>query len=248
MRTSTRPTVVVVTCEHGGNRIPPAYATLFRDHEYVLSTHRGYDPGALDMARSLARAFDAVLISSTVSRLLVDLNRSIGHPALHSKVMRAAPESIRGEVQRRYYVPYRRKVESAVRAAVDRGARVVHISSHSFAPRLAGVVRRADAGLLYDPRRSAERELCACWRDALRIRTKWRVRRNYPYAGTSDGLTQYLRTRFASSAYSGIELEINQNRVRAGARAWASDRAMVVSALGDALGCWRIHPNSKGAQ
>ena len=73
---------VIITCEHGGNRIPAPYRPLFRGMQAQLATHRGFDHGALVMARALAAAFKAPLISACVSRLLIDLNRSIGHPRL----------------------------------------------------------------------------------------------------------------------------------------------------------------------
>ena len=62
---------LLVTCEHGGNRVPKRYRRLFAGWESVLASHRGYDPGALTLARELARAFDAPLVASTVTRLLV---------------------------------------------------------------------------------------------------------------------------------------------------------------------------------
>ena len=63
---------LVITCEHGGNRIPSLYRDLFHDYQVLLDSHRGFDPGALVMARALAAAFAAPLVASTVSRLLVD--------------------------------------------------------------------------------------------------------------------------------------------------------------------------------
>src|SRR6267142_572465 len=81
----------VFTCEHGGNRIPAPYRRLFREQRALLDSHRGYDPGALVMAKALASAYRAPLVASTVSRLLIDLNRSIGHPQLFSTMTRAAP-------------------------------------------------------------------------------------------------------------------------------------------------------------
>ena len=41
----------LITCEHGGNRIPPRYRDLFAGCEALLQSHRGYDPGALTLAR-----------------------------------------------------------------------------------------------------------------------------------------------------------------------------------------------------
>ena len=81
----------IVTCEHGGNRIPAPYRPLFARHAALLATHRGYDPGAQQMARALAVALHAPLVTATVSRLLIDLNRSLGHPRLHFEATRDLP-------------------------------------------------------------------------------------------------------------------------------------------------------------
>jgi len=198
----------------------------------LLNSHRGYDPGALVMAKALARAFSAPLVSSTVSRLLIDLNRSIGHAQLYSAATRAAPAALRDEIVAQYYLPYRAQVERRVRQAVPRGRRVIHISSHSFTPDLDGKVRSADVGLLYHPGRHGEVELCARWKAALAaFAPQLRVRRNYPYAGKGDGLTSYLRLRFAPDAYVGIELEVNQSIVLAAGRRWTVLRSVLIDSL-----------------
>jgi predicted N-formylglutamate amidohydrolase len=226
----------LITCEHGGNRIPAPYRRLFRGRRALLDTHRGYDPGALVMARVLAGAFRAPLVSSTVSRLLVDLNRSIGHPQLFSAVTRGVPAALRSKIAERHYRPYRAQVEGLVEQATSRGRRVVHISSHSFTPVLNGKVRRADVGLLYHPGRRGERELCARWKAALAAAApQVRVRRNYPYAGKGDGLASYLRRRFPPGAYVGIELEVNQGIVLAGGRRWKALRRVLADSLRTAL-------------
>ena len=36
-----KPPALVITCEHGGNLIPAAYAELFEDLQALLETHRG---------------------------------------------------------------------------------------------------------------------------------------------------------------------------------------------------------------
>lgn len=232
--------VCLVTCEHGGNRIPAPYASLFRGCRRVLETHRGYDPGALAMARTLARMLGARLVTSSVSRLLVELNRSPGRQFLCSPVMRRAPQQVRDDVCRRYYVPYRSEVEAFIARAIHAGRRVLHVSSHSFTPLLAGRVRAADVGLLYDPTRDGERRLCCHWQAALRAHApRWITRRNYPYLGVSDGFTTWLRNRFPERGYMGIELEINQKRVRDRRAVPAPERSAVVRALRDALAAQR---------
>jgi predicted N-formylglutamate amidohydrolase len=222
----------VVTCEHGGNRIPARYRYLFHRHASLLATHRGYDPGALVMARQLAAALHAPLVTSTVSRLLIDLNRSIGHPQLFSAAIRSADATLRERIVEQYYLPYREQVEQLVRRSVSRGRRVIHISSHSFTPELYGKARQADVGLLYDPGRRGEVKLCDRWKETLmRMTPDLRVRRNYPYAGKGDGLTSYLRQQFSPAAYVGIELEINQKIVFAAGRRWTAVRRVLVDSL-----------------
>jgi len=222
----------IITCEHGGNRIPAPYRRLFRGQRALLNSHRGYDPGSLVMAKALASSWRAPLVASTTSRLLVDLNRSIGHPQLFSAVTRAAPAQTRAQIVDEYYRPYRVQVECLVRQAVSRGHRVIHISSHSFAAELDGKVRGTDVGLLYHPARRGEAEVCARWKQAFAASApEFRVRRNYPYAGKGDGLTSHLRLHFRQSDYVGIELEINQGVVLAADRRWAALRPLLIDSL-----------------
>ena len=222
----------IITCEHGGNRIPAPYRRLFRGQRALLDSHRGYDPGSLVMAKALAGGFGAPLVASTTSRLLIDLNRSIGHPRLFSTVTRAAPAQTRAQIVEQHYRPYRRQVERLVGQAVARGHRVIHISSHSFTAELDGKVRGADVGLLYHPARRGEAEVCARWKDSLAaLASDLRVRRNYPYAGKGDGLTSHLRLRFAQSDYVGIELEVNQSIVLAAGRRWTTLRRKLIDSL-----------------
>ena len=192
------------------------------------------------MARAFARAFGAPLVSSTVSRLLVDLNRSIRHPQVFSEAMRVAPGPLRDTVVERFYRPYRERVERLVRQAVSRGRRVIHVSSHSFTPELHGKVRSADVGLLYHPGRRGEVALCALWKESLAsLAPELRVRRNYPYSGKSDGFTAFLRRRFPAIEYIGIELEINQGIIQEGGRAWRQRRTLVIKSLAQAIRQWR---------
>lgn len=226
----------LITCEHGGKRIPPRFRSLFSGHEQLLASHRGYDAGALAMAKLLAKTLAAPLLVSTTSRLLVDLNRSIRHPQLHFTTVRQASAATRSDIVQHYYLPYRNQAETAIATAIAQGSMVIHISSHSFTPELNGNVRQADIGLLYDPARLAEATLCACWQAAFKSRLPLlRVRKNYPYTGKSDGLTSYLRRRFAAESYAGIELEINQKHVLHHKRQWPGLQHDVISTLLEAL-------------
>lgn len=226
------PVSVVVSCEHGGNRIPPAYQSFFQGHEALLASHRGYDPGALLMAKAIARQFGAPLFAAATSRLLIDLNRSVGHPQLFSEITRNLPAAAKQQILARYYRPYRERVETAIADAIQQGQRVLHLSSHSFTPQLHGEVRKAGIGLLYDPSSEWEQSLCRRWQQSLRQELPGlTIRRNYPYTGTADGFTAYLRRRYASGWYAGIELEVNQKYFLDDRGKWRSLRRMIVATL-----------------
>lgn len=201
---------IVISCEHGGADVPATYRALFKGHERRLASHRGHDPGALALARQFARATGATLHFATVTRLLVELNRSRHHPSLFSDITRSLSTEERDRILAEYYFPYRQAVAESIAAALAR-RRVVHLSVHSFTPVLDGETRRADAGLLYDPSRPLESRFARRWQAALALaRPDAVIRRNYPYLGKSDGLVTALRRRFPKQRYVGLELEVNQ--------------------------------------
>jgi predicted N-formylglutamate amidohydrolase len=204
---------LLLSCEHGGARIPPRYQHLFerRAGQRALGSHRGCDLGALPLARRLSRALHAPLRASTVSRLLVDLNRSIGHPSLFSEFSQSLDATERERLLARHYFPHRNGIESWIEERCRSGHRVVHVGVHSFAPSIEGSLRIADVGLLYDPARESERLFCKDWKETLADTDPHLcIRRNYPYLGKADGLVTYLRAVFDESQYLGIEIELNQ--------------------------------------
>ena len=94
---------------------------------------------------------------------------------------------------------------------------MIHLSSHSFTPELDGKVRNADIGLLYDPARQHEGNLCERWKALLKTcAAESTHRRNYPYAGKGDGLTTSFRRHLPPRPYVGIELEVNQEHIFTG--------------------------------
>lgn len=234
--------VLIVTCEHGGHALPPAFAPLFKEHRSLLNSHRGWDPGALELAWDLAHALGAPCFASTTTRLLVDLNRSVGHRQLFSEITRPLARAARQEIIALHYRPYRDAVERKVARYIEAGRSVLHVASHSFTPVLDGVVRRADVACLYDPRRPTESDLAGRWLSAFaRREPSLRLRRNYPYQGRGDGLTAFLRKRFPDAAYAGIELEVNQAFVAQGGAPWVRLRSDLIDALAEARTAARGH-------
>lgn len=227
---------LVLTCEHGGCEVPAAYRSLFCGQERLLKSHRGYDPGSLELSQHLAATLPAPLIASTVTRLLVELNRSLGHPRLFSSLTQSLDTNERKALLSDFYEPHRVRVEKAIKAALARPGAAFHLGVHTFTPVMKGSVRRADIGLLYDPSRKLERSWATAWRTALRKRRPdLVVRRNYPYLGVSDGLTSSLRRQIASNNYAGLELEVNQRWFRRGGNSWEKLKTDLAETLRESL-------------
>jgi predicted N-formylglutamate amidohydrolase len=204
---------IVLSCEHASNAIPEPFRKAVRIDRTIRESHRGWDIGALHVAELLAPVLKAQLVAATFSRLLVDANRNTRHPHLFSPYSRNLNEADKALLLTKHHGAYRTEVERVLRKAMASGP-VLHLSIHSFTPILDGIERNADIGLLFDPARKQESRFCRELQGKLREQpTPLRVRRNYPYRGTNDGLTTALRCKFPDDQYLGIEIEINQARL-----------------------------------
>lgn len=198
----------LITAEHASNRVPGRWQALFAGDPLVLDSHRAWDPGTGELARALAGTLNAPLLMGRITRLLVDLNRSASHPGLFSEFSRTLPTAGRKALLDAYWTPYwqsyRRHVESLPPP-------VIHLACHSFVPVLEGRVRETDFGLLYDPARQLEKRWCDSLADAIVSRLPGlRVRRNFPYRGTANGLGQQHRRCFDAGRLVTVEIEFNQ--------------------------------------
>lgn len=213
---------LMLTCEHASNKLPAAFKKAVPAE--VLKTHRAYDIGAVQVFRKLVKfAKPEFYCEGKFSRLFVDLNRTITNKSAFSEyydALEARDKSAakKAKVQATaYWQEYRAAIGKFVDSALKpktRAARsepeIVHLGIHSFTPVLNGKVRNADIGILYDPTRPQERAYANVIKAEIkRLYPAMKVRFNYPYKGTSDGLTTTLRKKFGQR-YVGIEIEINQ--------------------------------------
>jgi len=203
---------LLLTCEHASNRVPRALETLFRQQKRsLLSSHRAWDPGALPIARTLAKSLKAPLLEGQFSRLVIDLNRSPQHRGVFSELTRRLPLVERKRLLETLHAPFHDKARRHIHRGLAQRRYLCHFSIHSFTPMLNGEVRNCEIGILYDPRRPHEKRLAIALKAALqRQLPEIRLRMNYPYRGTSDGHTSQLRRSFPDAQYAGIELEFNQ--------------------------------------
>lgn len=202
---------LIITCEHAGNMLPPEYNHLFSNDPEVLTTHRGWDPGAWDVALYLAHHFNVEAHGCFTTRLLIEANRSLHNNQLFSDYTYNLSEAEKQKLIQVIYMPYRTRAEHIIAHAPTP---VIHLSIHTFTPVLNGEIRNVDIGLLYDPARTGETRFCDLLSHALTSELKsFSIRYNEPYKGTDDGFTTYLRTQHADELYQGIEIELNQKYI-----------------------------------
>ncbi len=199
---------LLVTCEHAGNLIPDGFADCFQHAGETLISHEGWDPGAWPIATALARELGAPLYGCHISRLLVEVNRSLHHPQLFSRYTHQLDQAEKQRVINEWYLPYRNQVENEINRSPKP---VLHLSIHTFTPIFNGVKREVEIGLLFDPARKYESQFCQDYLNALLpVPPAHNIQFNQPYLGVDDGFTTYLRSRFEDAAYAGIEIEISQ--------------------------------------
>lgn len=200
----------LITCEHAGNFVPANYRYLFLGNEAVLDTHRGIDIGAGPLAENLADSLKLPLYVNVVSRLLIDSNRSKFNPELYSEFSKTLDPVVKKFLMKKYYTAYRQQVYEWIKEKARKTDSVVHLSIHTFTPVLKGEVRSADIGILYDEKREPEAKIARQLVSELGIfASHFVTKHNYPYLGTADGFTTYLRKDFRAQNYSGIEIEVN---------------------------------------
>ena len=216
---------LLFTVEHGDNKVPDEFAHLFTGAESVLASHRGYDPGAGELAIRFSTRFHAPYEHAEITRLLIDQNRSRNNRrALFSEYTRDLSHEEKERIIDVCYWPYQYLVRRRVETLLAESATVLHLAIHSFTPELKGAVRNCDVGLMYDPSREAESSFCRHWQDALlHLAPDLRVRRNDPDRGVSDGIVPAMRRQFPPARYVGLQIEVNQ-RFPFGDREWGLNR------------------------
>ena len=205
--------ILILTCEHASNKLPAAFKNAVPAE--ILKTHRAYDIGAAQVFRKLVKfAKPEFSCEGKYSRLFVDLNRTITNKSAFSDYLH---DNANAKAQATaYWTEYRTAIEKFVESALRtktraaKSATIVHLGIHSFTPELNGKVRNTDIGILYDPACPQERAYAQVIKAEIkRLYPTMKVRFNYPYKGTTDGLTTTLRKKFGQH-YVGIEIEINQ--------------------------------------
>ena len=235
---------VLVTCDHASRRVPKALRDLGLGAE-SLKLHIGWDIGAADVSRHLARKLDAPAILAGFSRLVIDCNRDIDDPTSMAAVSDGVPVpgnrnlSPGAKAQRieALFRPYHASIE----AALDRfAARHVHpavLSIHSFTPTMNGIARPWHIGILWDKDpRMAVPMLAALRREAELV-----VGDNEPYSAREPaGYT--VRTHAEKRGLPHLNVEIRQDLLATdrGTVEWADRLVWVLTPILEDPGLYHV--------
>jgi len=226
---------LVIVCAHAGKAVPrgadPGVA------QADLDRHIGWDIGALAVARRLAEAFDATLVATRYSRLVIDANRYPFDPAAMPEISDGTP--VPGNVGLSPAARWRRVVElhrpyhDAIAAEIERLGAPFFLSVHSMTdrPRATGRPRPWQVALSRAGRCPASKAALA----VLRADRAITVGDNEPYAldfGEDFTTPEHAVRR----GLSHLQVEFRQDLIAdaAGAQAWADRFAPALSAAMEA--------------
>lgn len=205
---------VLILCEHASNHIPAVWGDLglsLADRQ----AHIAWDPGALGLARGLARRMEATLIHAPVSRLVYDCNRGPDMPG--AMPARSEVYDIPGnaaidgrERQRRteaVYLPWANGLHNLIATRIAQGRRPVILTIHSFTPVYFGKPRAVEFGIIHD----ADPALALAIHAASRS-TGLRAEVNEPYSAKDD-VTHTLRLHATPYGLPNAMLELRNDLI-----------------------------------
>lgn len=207
------PGKLVITCEHASSRVPPPLCPTIEDREW-LATHYGFDIGAAEVVRELARRTNSLGILAQFSRLVCDANRHASHPEwICLEIEGYAPSfnrhldsSERIRRRRTYYDPYHEAVDRLL--ALHDPDDVLLVAVHSFTPRLGQEVREMEIGVLFDQHESLARDLARL----IGEQTGYHTALNQPYSGF-DGMIYSVCRHGQELGVPYLEVEVRQDLV-----------------------------------
>mgnify|MGYP000476905408 CR=1 FL=1 len=202
-------------CEHAANAFPGEFGTLGLAGA-ARSAHIAWDPGALGLARELARLTDSALVHAGVSRLIYDCNR----PPQADGAMPARSElfhvpgnaAIDGDERLRrseaVYLPFHDRLHAEIARRLALGRPTVLVTIHSFTPVYFGKPRSVEFGVIHD----ADKALATAVTAAARAAGWAAAALNEPYSA-GDGVTHTLRLHATPYGLANVMLEIRNDLI-----------------------------------
>ncbi|HLI13515.1 MAG TPA: N-formylglutamate amidohydrolase [Alphaproteobacteria bacterium] len=228
----------LLVCDHASRRVPRALGNLGLE-DALLRRHIGWDIGAAEVARELSRRFDAPLLLTGYSRLVIDCNRRLDHPTSIPPVsdgvavpgnahLSAAERKRRADT---LFWPYHRAIAAALKRRERRGIVPGFISVHSCTPVFGGVERPWHIGVLWNK----DGRIAVPLLEALRRQPGIVVGDNEPYSAREEPRGFTVAHHAEAAGYPHVALEIRQDLIDThhGVAEWA---ARVAEALAPILG------------
>lgn len=220
-------------CEHASCHMPEEFENLGLDDEARVS-HIAWDPGALAVTDRLREVFDAHSVTSNISRLIYDCNRTPQSPSAvptHSEIhpvpgncdLTKEQHAHRVET---YYRPFERTLESEIRRL---SVKPVLVTIHSFTPVYKGKNRDVELGILHD----ADTRFADAMLAQAAQHTSFNVQRNQPY-GPQDDVTHTLKRHGLENGLLNVMVEIRSDHLQS-LEACHSVADMLANWLADAL-------------
>lgn len=203
----------LIVCEHASNHFPAEFGTLGLS-EAQRHAHIAWDPGALGLARGLARRLGAPLVSASVSRLVYDLNRApdaAGAIAARSEIHDIPGNAGLGPASRlarvnAVYLPFHAALHAAIARRIATGPAPVIVTVHSFTPVWFGAPRAVEFGVIHD----ADPALAEAVLAEAKARTGLNAALNAPYSAADD-VTHTLRLQATPYGLMNVMLEIRND-------------------------------------
>lgn len=206
---------ILFVCEHASNRFPEAWGALGLN-EQARNAHIAWDPGALPLARALARHLDAGLVHATVSRLIYDLNRpphSPGAMPAKSEVYDIPGNAAISPAERlrrttAVYLPFHAALHAEIARRLALGRPPVVITVHSFTPVYFGKARSVEFGVIHDDDPTLAQAIVAQAQASTGLKTAL----NAPYSA-ADGVTHTLRLQATPYGLRNVMLEVRNDLI-----------------------------------
>lgn len=206
---------LLLVCEHASNRMPAPWGDLGLTADQ-RQAHIAWDPGALGLARGLARRLDATLIHAPVSRLIYDCNRApdmAGAMPRRSEVHDIPGNAAISPAERlartdAVYLPWAAGLHGVIARRIALGRRPVIVTIHSFTPLWHGQPRAVEFGVIHD----ADPALALAILAAAHGLTGLRSELNAPYSAADD-VTHTLRLHATPYGLPNAMLEIRNDLI-----------------------------------
>lgn len=186
------------SCEHATCAVPEAFREIFKGSEEILTSTKGWDPGALNLAQAFSMKFRTPLVHGDVTRLLIDLNEN--GDERWSQFTKGLPESTKNKLVDRHERPYRTALVGRIREDLSRNDGVFHLMIHTEDELEGVVVETPVEGLSGD---FAGRWVARLREDGVDVRMA--------RGGAAGGLIEDLKRQFTADRYALLRLKVPQS-------------------------------------